>query len=309
VTFEALTRIALLAQATKKAHIGATATEQLANVPVMCATMDIARYRQLIHYWGSKLDPLAPMLALKDTSIDAPRDRLFPGRSLRPGPALQDSIVTLANSLPAHFRVLCAEVLAFLERNIRALLRDVGDSPIDSPVTRGLSLGLCALLALEHAQRQETELAQRGLGLVQRLVGWIPEEKRGETLLYDDVAELLWSVLLCCGALGAPLEDVAEKATFIREEIGDLHQNYYFTMFDQSFILGLAVVAGGDADVVAETRRDVSDLDLDYIGWDPMHGLGPAPGMNRNATVHYASSVDRVEEWARSTFPVFADDR
>jgi hypothetical protein len=311
VTFEMLVRIALLADATGKAHIGVTATKQLARAPLMCLPSSVDKFRMLVDYWGSKLDHIAPLLAKADLGLDPPRDRLFPGRSIRPGATLQMTMSSLDGSID-HARVLALEIFAFLERNMHTIAGNAdGNQHLDPIAERALALELCVLLAIEHASPDHTdrEVAEAGLKLLRRIVDWTPLDDRAQVLLLDDVAELTWSVLLTCGALGVTKTSMADEARHIRSLVGPLDSlDVYFTSMGASYLVGLAIVSGETAAELATTRSAIEAVRVSYFEGYRSGGLGPAPSINRNQTVHSSISVDRVESWARKQFQALRTD-
>ena len=290
VTFEMLVRIALLADASNKAHIGVTATEQLAGAPLAFLPSTPNKFRMLVDYWGSKLDHISPLLAKRDLGLDPPRDRIFPGRSLRPGATLQKTMTSLDGSAE-HARILALEILAFLERNMHTIAGTADASQHLDPVAeRALALELCVLLAVEHATSDhvDVEVGTAGLKVLRRVVDWTPPDDRAQVLLVEDIADLSWSVLMACGALGADLGEVAAVARHIRDRIGALDElDVYFTSTDASYLIGLAIASGESGTQLAATREAIDGVELSYFEAYRLGGLGPALGVNRNQTVHF----------------------
>ncbi len=311
VTFEILVRIAQLADATGKAHIGVTATEQLAEAPLMFLPSSVDEFRVLVDYWGSKLDHIAPLLARADLGLDPPRDRLFPGRSIRPGATLQMTMSSLDESID-HARVLGLEILDVLGRNMHTVAANAdGNQHLDPIAARALALELCVLLAIEHASPDHTDqsVAHAGLKLLRRIVDWTPPNDRPQVLLLDDVAELAWSVLITCGALGATKTAVASEARHIRDLVGPLESlDVHFTSISASYLVGLAIVSGETDEQLAITQNAIDAVHVSYFQGYRFGGLGLAPSINRNQTVHFSISVERVESWAREQFQALGAD-
>jgi hypothetical protein len=162
---------------------------------------------------------------------------------------------------------------------------------------------LCVLLAAIHASGQSTELAQSGIDLLGKIVGWIPEAHRQQTLLLEDVADLVWSVLLASGALGAPKSEISAAARRIRHAIGDVASgDLYLSDYDVPFILGLLVLRGEDDAAVAREAEVLRSVEPERMGWGRSNGLGVAPRVNRNATAHYVDAVASVETWAGTMY-------
>lgn len=310
---ESLAEVARRALLSRRIHIGAPAVVQLVKVlPEIAGETRAPVRKQYLDAWSagavgiSTLGPLEPMGGLYGVA-----DALVPGISLGSGESLQQTIWSVP---PDASLEVAASILQFLEGSVAWVHSGEAE---ERTVEKGLSeyftvaYQVLLLLVARVDQIDGVDIATRILAFV---ASTMQSDPGARSLRSDDVAEVVWSILLAAGAIGVPDDQIASSAEQLIEclEIEGWGSDFlHFDAYLFSFVVGLLILSGRkEAEIAAwEDRVLALDRGPAPFSWQykwgfHIEGLGRSPSTNRNRVAAAAAVFGTVNQGALRRWPL-----
>ncbi|UQS26875.1 hypothetical protein L1857_30775 [Amycolatopsis thermalba] len=292
---------------TGRPHISLAATEQLvgALAPTVRVGNKYAR-QELLQAFFEGVHPLIAVHPLVRISFNDPTELILPGIGIG-FKGLQDVLwteVRLTEENTADFAEVVIEW-------INGIISDYAE--LDSERNRHpLRDALAVLLCIQLRMISVGYLEVWPLASLEAATSWVfaqDDPSRFEKLLVPEVAELVWSCIMCAGFAEQDPELIRSTCARV---LGKIEQNAPSKLagrFVATFVTGLFLAAGRtleEANAYLDSGGDRRNRIFGRTYDGPfIEGFGNAPSMNRNATRHHPAIIEAINRWIFLNFPEF----
>ncbi len=312
---QTVSKTALRSIVTRRLHIGQAATGQLARLfPILANEPNRHLRSEYLKEWTEATVPLAVMAPHEPlTGMAGVADALVPGMTLAGGPFIQRTIWAVD---PSALPDAAGAVLAMLDKALTGFARgDADEQTLEQGLSEYLVVAYQALLVLV-ANRDSVDGTVQAKECLAFITAIAASDTLAPILSAPEVAEVVWSIILACSALGVGSDRLAQVSGSILAALG-IPGPWTSSVLDgpyvRAFVIGLMVMNGQSNDVIEAWATEATKAEVERgsfgsgLDWG-MHieGLGRSPSTNRNRVTAPQPLFNLVNSLAIERFPDLA---